>query len=87
MAAINRMFELHPATRLLYPELADVPLKELNANKHFTLHASMAGSIVNLLVLNLDNDRFIKQLLHKHTKANRLVSYMDPVYQIDVTAP
>ena len=80
----RRMFELHPPTRAVYPEFADVPLSLLGQNKDFLLQSSIAGSVLNLLIINLDDDQFVTNLLYKQTKPNQFVTYVDPLYQNDV---
>lgn len=79
------MFQLHPATQRLIPELADVAIDELTTNKDFLLYSSMVGNVLNLLIINLDDDRFITDLLHKQTQAFQFVNYMDPIHQTDAS--
>lgn len=79
------MFQLYPATQLLYPQLAAVSVDQLTENKEFLLQSSHVGSVLGLLIINLDDDDFVEKILHKHMQPFTFVKYMDPIHQSDAS--
>ena len=79
------MFTEHPESQKLVPALAAVPLNKLANNEDFLVLAHFSSAVASFIVSNLDNEDVLSHILAQQTTPEMFVSYVDPIYQLDVS--